>query len=103
MRHESDLPGVKPTGIDGRWLTSPQSQIEPAMAYQLGLPILILRETASSRRASWSGVWSEYMEFDPADLGEEYIRSPEWNGMLGRWERYVRTVVSNKGRPPALY
>ena len=30
--------------LNDRWLTSPWAHIEPAMAYQLGLPILILRE-----------------------------------------------------------
>lgn len=30
--------------INNKWLTSPYCQIEPAMAFQLGLPILILRD-----------------------------------------------------------
>src|SRR5687767_12042621 len=45
MRFGTDLPGVESRKIAGQWLTSPWSQIEPAMAYQLGLPILILRES----------------------------------------------------------
>jgi hypothetical protein len=32
--------------IDGKWLTTPWSHIEAAMAYQLGLPVLILRSRA---------------------------------------------------------
>lgn len=105
MRHGTDLPGAQPASIDARWLTSPWSQIEPAMAYQLGLPILILRESGVLEEGILErGVVGLYMpEFDPSTSGDAYFRSPEWNGMLGRWEGYVRTVVTNKGKPPALY
>ena len=30
--------------INNQWITSPYCQIEPAMAFQIGLPILVLRE-----------------------------------------------------------
>ena len=34
----------RPYSLDGQWLTTPWAHIEPAMAYQIGLPVLILRE-----------------------------------------------------------
>lgn len=34
----------KEYSISDEWVTSPYCQIEPAMAFQLGLPILIFRE-----------------------------------------------------------
>ncbi|MEI8634190.1 hypothetical protein P4S72_23400 [Vibrio sp. PP-XX7] len=40
--------------LDGCWLTSPYSHIEPAMAFQIGLPVLILRERGYPLMASWS-------------------------------------------------
>jgi hypothetical protein len=43
--YRTDIDKMSSSSIDKRWLTSPWAQIEPAMAYQLGLPILILRET----------------------------------------------------------
>jgi hypothetical protein len=103
-RHAADVPRTLPASVDGKWLTSPWSQIEPAMAYQLGLPILILREKGVLEEGVLErGVVGQYMpEFDletPAD----YFRSTEWNGMIGRWEGYVRSVVSAKGKPPSLY
>jgi len=45
VRADTDLPKMEESKIRNMWLTSPYCQIEPAMAYQLGLPILILRET----------------------------------------------------------
>ena len=40
---KSDI-GEKEYDVSNKWLTSPYCQIEPAMAFQLGLPVLILRE-----------------------------------------------------------
>lgn len=39
----SDI-GEEEYDLSNKWLTSPYCQIEPAMAFQLGLPVLILRE-----------------------------------------------------------
>jgi len=102
-RFQSDLPGVEGSSVGGKWFTSPWSQIEPAMAYQLGIPVLLLREKGVLEEGILErGVVGLYMpEFDPED--GNYFASPEWNGMIGRWEGYVRGVVSAKGRPPALY
>lgn len=104
-RFGTDVPGAGTTAVDGKWLTSPWSQIEPAMAYQLGLPILILREIGVLEEGILErGVVGLYMpEFDPTVAADDYFRAPEWNGMIGRWEGYVRTVVTNKGKPPSLY
>src|SRR5687768_15852637 len=43
--HGTDIEGVNSSSINGEWLTSPWSHIEPAMAFQIGLPVLIFRET----------------------------------------------------------
>jgi hypothetical protein len=40
----TDVESMKEESIDGIWFTTPWAHIEPAMAYQIGLPILILRE-----------------------------------------------------------
>jgi hypothetical protein len=44
IRFNTDLAEVRPSPVQQMWLTSPWAHIEPAMAYQLGLPILIFRE-----------------------------------------------------------
>jgi hypothetical protein len=43
-RPETDIEGQHSRTLEGTWFTSPWTHIEPAMAYQLGLPILIFRE-----------------------------------------------------------
>jgi hypothetical protein len=99
--------------VDDQWLTSPWSQIEPAMAYQIGLPILILRESGViADGVLEAGIVGRYMpEFDLSIVeGEEnggaaenYLNSREWAGVGSEWERDVRNVVATKGRPPRLY
>lgn len=104
-RHGTDLPGVEEVAIEGKWLTSPWSQIEPAMAYQLGLPVLIFRENGVLDEGILErGVVGLYMPtFDLGNDLDEYFQSVEWSDMMGRWEGYVRAVADRKGNPDRLY
>jgi len=104
-RFEADIPGAKPSEIGDVWLTSPYCQIEPAMAYQLGLPVLVFRETGVVQDGLLEkGVLGSYMpEFNLDTPLDDYFRSVEWNDVIGRWEGFVRTVVDTKGNPPKLY
>jgi hypothetical protein len=89
-----------------QWLTSPWAHIEPAMAYQIGLPVLILRESGVlDDGVLEKGIIGLYMpEFDLAALGEEhYLNSQEWGFIGGQWEHQVRSVITNKSKPPKLY
>ena len=101
----TNLAKLETYNLDDRWLTSPWSHIEPAMAYQLGLPILILRETNVLQDGLLEkGVVGTYMpEFDLDDPREDYFRTPEWDDLIRKWERQVRNVVDRKGSPPQLY
>lgn len=105
IRSGTDMPDQEETAIKGVWYSSPYCQIEPAMGFQLGLPILILRE----RRVVAEGLLERgaiglFMpEFDLAKTVDEYLGSHEWNDIIGKWEGLVRAVVSAKGRPPRLY
>jgi hypothetical protein len=103
-RFETDL-DVQPSPIDKSWLTSPWAHIEPAMAYQLGLPILIFREKGVIADGIFEpGVVGLYMpEFDLKKPIEEYFTSAQWSGILGKWEGQVRSVVETKGSPPKLF
>ncbi|AGZ39469.1 hypothetical protein [Actinoplanes friuliensis] len=103
--HRTDLSDRQSYEVDGRWTTSPWSQIEPAMAYQLGLPILILREEGVIPEGMLQrGVAGMYMpEFDLGTSLDDYFGSPEWNDVIFKWEAQVRTVVDRKGSPPKLY
>jgi hypothetical protein len=44
-RLRTDIEQLREEPIDGSWLTTPWAHIEPAMAYQLGLPVLMIRES----------------------------------------------------------
>lgn len=91
--------------LSNKWLTSPYCQIEPAMAFQLGLPVLILREKGVIEEGILEkGVLGVYMpEFDLSCDLNDYFKSKEWMQIIHKWESYVRTVVENKGKPPILY
>ena len=101
----SDLDNIKEYSLDNQWLTSPYCHIEPAMAFQIGLPILILREKGVIADGILEkGITGTYLpEFDLSENIDEYFSSTEWKQLIGKWECYVRTVAINKGCPPKLY
>lgn len=91
--------------ITNLWLTSPYCQIEPAMAFQMGLPVLVLREKGVLQEGILEkGVLGTYMpEFDLTDSIEDYFESPEWKQLLKQWESMVLRVYENRGAPPSLF
>lgn len=101
----TDIDNVKKYDISNKWLTSPYCQIEPAMAFQIGLPILIFREKGVIDDGILEkGVVGTYMpEFDLDKPITEYFKSAEWKQLIGKWEGMVRNVSDNKGLPPKLY
>ena len=102
---DSDIDGIKQYDLSNQWKTSPWCQIEPAMAFQIGLPILVLREKGVIADGILEkGVLGTYMpEFDLDGSLDTYFQSQEWKQMISIWEGYVRRVVENKGQPPILY
>ncbi|WP_216662700.1 hypothetical protein [Vibrio europaeus] len=91
--------------ISHQWFTSPYSQIEPAMAFQLGLPVLILRESRVIADGILDkGVLGTYMpEFHLGGSCAQYLHSREFNQLIRKWESQVERVVENRGNPPVLY
>lgn len=91
--------------LDSTWLTSPYSHIEPAMAFQIGLPVLVLREKGVIADGILEpGVFGTYMpEFSIKEENEEYFATNEWKQLIRKWETQVGSVVENKGNPPKLY
>ena len=105
VRSGADLPGQNIADLKGVWYTSPYCQIEPAMGYQQGLPILVLRESQVIAEGLLErGAIGLFMpEFDLSKPLDEYFDSNEWNDIIGKWEGLVRAVVAAKGRPPRLF
>ncbi|WP_197073658.1 hypothetical protein NYE80_07640 [Paenibacillus sp. FSL H7-0357] len=90
--------------ISNNWMTSPYSHIEPAMAFQIGLPILIFREDGVIAEGILEqGVTGLYMPEFNLDKQINYFDTLEWTQVIGKWEGHVRSVVQNKGCPPKLY
>ncbi len=91
--------------LDEQWLTSPYAHIEPAMAFQIGLPVLILREQGVIADGVLDkGVIGNYMpEFDLSTTANDYLSSDEWNQIIRKWEGHVSSVVESKGNPPQLF
>jgi hypothetical protein len=104
-RHCTDIEGLRENEIKAQWLTTPWAHIEPAMAFQLGLPILIFREEGVLADGVLErGVVGLYVpEFNLDKPMDEYFDSVEWKGIMRKWEGYVRTVLERKGRPPQLF
>ncbi|MBR0282642.1 MAG: hypothetical protein IJQ81_13850 [Oscillibacter sp.] len=94
----------EPKDISKRWFTTPWCQIEPAMAFQIGLPVLIFREKGVLDEGILEkGVFGTYMpEFD-LDSIEPYFQSKEYRQVIQDWEHKVWQVVGRKGTPPKLY
>ena len=102
----AEKPGhEKEVKIANQYFSSVWCQIETAMAFQLGLPILIFREQGViADGVLEKGVVGTYLsEFDLSNPGEYYLDSAEWRQVIGEWEGYVRAVRKAKGKPPKLY
>lgn len=102
---DSDLENTNSYDLSGCWMTSPYCHIEPAMAFQIGLPILIFREKGVIEDGILEkGITGTYLpEFNLDQPAESYFQSPEWRQLIGKWEGHVRAVAENKGKPPKLY
>jgi hypothetical protein len=86
------------------WFTSPFCQIEPAMAFQLGLPILILREKGVlAEGVLEKGVTGLYLPEFSLGASTSFITGDECRRLLDQWGGYVRTVYNRRGDPPMLF
>lgn len=105
VRARTDIKELEETPLEDVWLTTPWAHIEPAMAYQLGLPILILREKGVVADGILErGVVGLYLpEFKLDEDSDDYLLSDEWKNIIGAWEGQVRAVVKCKGSPPKLF
>lgn len=102
-RPESDMEQAQ-DDLAGAWLTSPYIQIEPAMAFQLGLPLLVWREKGViadgvlDRGAFGAGM----PEFDLSGPMPS-LADRQWREPFAQWCARVRTVYERRGAPPRLW
>jgi hypothetical protein len=112
IRNGEDRPGnqlaARIAPVDpNTWLTTPYCHLEAAMAFQLGIPILVIVEKGVRQEGALEpGVLvMEPPEFDtdPPPGSVNFFDRPKWRQLFATWEGHVREVVRTKRRPPALY
>ena len=103
VRHGTAQP--RRLNLSGQWFTSPWVHIEAAMAYQEGLPVLILSEAGvfveGMLDASAVGIYMPV--FSLAEDLTSYFHSNEFTALFSDWEHHVRTVIGKKSADPRLY
>jgi hypothetical protein len=89
------------------WFTTPYCHLECAMAFQVGLPILVIVENGVRPEGALEpGVLvMDPPEFDtePRPGSHSFFSMPKWRQLFAVWEGQVREVVRAKRRPPVLY
>jgi hypothetical protein len=99
--HNCDLPGVNCKPISGTWMTSPWCHIEAAMGFQLGLPLMVLREKGVLADGLLDrGVrGANYPEFDLGAGVPDFLSSPLLKSLLPQWSARVRNYRESRGIP----
>jgi hypothetical protein len=87
--------------IHDKWLTTPWPHIEVAMAFQIDLPILILRESGVMADGILEkGCSAFYLPvFDLESSTQPYLGGKEWQGIFHKWSRQVRTYMDSRDIP----
>ncbi|AGX42024.1 hypothetical protein [Clostridium saccharobutylicum] len=87
------------------WEGSPFAQIEPAMAYQYGLPILLIRETGVEQNGIWSFGIAPFLllEWNPNVSFEDFFKSNAWLEIFQNWISQVRNGFYIQTQPQFQY
>lgn len=100
----ADIDGVTEQLNGDLWFTSPYCQIEPAMAFQLGLPILVLREEGvSAEGVLENGVTGLYLPEFSLSADQSFLQSDAFHRLFEQWGARVQMVYKRRGEPPKLY
>jgi hypothetical protein len=105
VNHGADVADRPERVLRDVWSTSVWAHVEPAMAYQLGLPILLVRERGVLVDGMFEpGVTGLHLpEVNLDESPEMFLASAEGQQVMRRWETNVNRVAQSKGTPPRLY
>lgn len=96
----------KPIG-ETVWEENPIAQIEPAMAYQYGLPLLLIRETGVEQTGIWSFGVGPFLilEWDSTAPNpiETFFARNDWKSIFENWVGQVRTGYYIQTQPQFRY
>ena len=89
------------------WEESPFAQIEPGMAYQYGLPLLLIRETGVEPNGIWAFGIGPFLilEWDstvPNPI-ETFFARNDWKSIFQNWIGHVRTGYYIQTQPEFKY
>lgn len=87
------------------WEGSPFAQIEPAMAYQYGLPILLIRESGVEQSGIWSFGIGPFLilEWNSSAPLSDFFTSTAWLEIFQNWISQVRNGFYIQTQPPFQY
>ncbi|MPN49584.1 hypothetical protein SDC9_197206 [bioreactor metagenome] len=89
------------------WVGSPFAQIEPAMAYEYGLPLLLIRETGVEQNGIWSFGISPFLilEWDSTVINpiETFFQRTDWKSIFQSWTCHVRSGYYIQTQPRFKY
>lgn len=93
--------------IGTTWEGSPFAQIEPAMAYQYGLPLLLIRETGVEQNGIWAYGIGPFLilEWDSTapDPIASFFSKNDWKSIFQNWVGQVRNGYYIQTEPPFQY
>ena len=97
-KFNTDIEDQEEYDISKKWITSPYCHIEPSMAFQINMPILIFREKGVIADGILEkGVVPYYMpEFDLDKPIDEYFESNKWTDIFEAWKTLVLEYKTKK-------
>lgn len=90
---------------DPSWEGAPFVQLEPAMAYQYGLPLLLIKEKGVNNVGVWNPTVQPYLiiEWDSTKPINEFFGSVEWRELFQNWVARVRNGYFIQTEPSFQY
>lgn len=87
------------------WEGSPFAQIEPAMAFQYGLPILLIRETGVEQNGIWAFGIGPFLilEWDSNVPVDDFFNRNDWKEIFQNWISHVRNGFYLQTQPEFQY
>lgn len=87
------------------WEGSPFAQIEPAMAYQFGLPLLLIREVDVEQNGIWAFGIGPFLllEWDSTQPVGDFFRRNDWKEIFQNWISHVRNGYYIQTQPEFKY
>lgn len=92
--------GPNQSAIQNVALPTPWNQIEAAMSYSRGLPLMVIVEKGLQGEGLLEKGYDWYVQ--EVDLLPSALVSPQFNGVLSNWKQKVEAFTSTKETPPPL-